>query len=209
MYGTTIRGTRYGFPDLKSLMAKATPLRSGDCLAGIAATCAAERVAAQMALADLPLSVFLNEALVPYEEDEVTRLICDSHDRMAFAPIASLTVGEFRDWLLSDAADEESLAALTFGLTPEMAAAVSKICRNQDLILIAAKRRVVTRFRNTLGLRGRLSSRIQPNHPTDDARGVLASAVDGLLLGNGDAVIGVNPASVPPVTITSAVPHWI
>ncbi|MBI1980160.1 MAG: ethanolamine ammonia-lyase subunit EutB [Methylocystis sp.] len=154
MYGTTIRGTRYRFPDLKSLMAKATPLRSGDCLAGIAATSAAERVAAQMALADLPLSVFLNEALVPYEEDEVTRLIFDSHDRKAFAPIAPLTVGEFRDWLLSDAADEDSLAALTFGLTPEMAAAVSKICRNQDLILIAAKRRVVTRFRNTLGLRG-------------------------------------------------------
>lgn len=198
MYGTTIRGTNYRFPDLKSLMAKATPLRSGDCLAGIVATSAAERVAAQMALADLPLGVFLNEALIPYEEDEVTRLIIDSHDRQAFAPIASLTVGEFRDWLLSEAADEDSLAALTFGLTPEMAAAVSKICRNQDLILIAAKRRVVTRFRNTLGLRGRLSSRIQPNHPTDDARGVLASAVDGLLLGNGDAVIGVNPASDSP-----------
>jgi len=198
MYGTTIRGTSYRFRDLKTLMAKATPLRSGDCLAGIAATSAAERVAAQMALADLPLSVFLNEALIPYEEDEVTRLIVDSHDRQAFAPIASLTVGEFRDWLLSDAADEEALSALTFGLTPEMVAAASKICRNQDLILIAAKRRVVTRFRNTLGLRGRLSSRIQPNHPTDDARGVLASAIDGLLLGNGDAVIGVNPASDSP-----------
>jgi len=198
MYATTIRGTRYGFPDLKTLMAKATPLRSGDCLAGIAATSAAERVAAQIALADLPLSAFLNEALVPYEEDEVTRLILDSHDRRAFASIASLTVGEFRDWLLSDAADEEALAALTFGLTPEMAAAVSKICRNQDLMLIAAKRRVVTKFRNTLGLPGRLSSRIQPNHPTDDARGVLASAIDGLLLANGDAVIGVNPASDSP-----------
>ncbi|HEY8124023.1 MAG TPA: ethanolamine ammonia-lyase subunit EutB [Methylocystis sp.] len=198
MYSTTIRGTSYGFPDLKTLMAKATPLRSGDCLAGIAATCAAERVAAQMALADLPLSAFLNETLVPYEQDEVTRLILDSHDRKAFAPIASLTVGDFRDWLLSDAVDEDALAALTFGLTPEMAAAVSKICRNQDLILIAAKRRVVTKFRNTLGLRGRLSSRIQPNHPTDDARGVLASAIDGLLLGNGDAVIGVNPASDSP-----------
>ncbi|KAF0209580.1 MAG: ethanolamine ammonia-lyase heavy [Methylocystaceae bacterium] len=198
MYATTIRGTSYRFPDLKTLMAKATPLRSGDCLAGIAATSAAERVAAQMALADLPLSVFLNEALVPYEEDEVTRLILDGHDRNAFRPIASLTVGEFRDWLLSDAVDEDALAALTFGLTPEMVAAVSKICRNQDLILIAAKRRVVTKFRNTLGLRGRLSSRIQPNHPTDDARGVLASAIDGLLLGNGDAVIGVNPASDSP-----------
>jgi len=198
MYATTIRGTRYNFQDLKALMAKATPLRSGDCLAGIAATSAAERVAAQIALADLPLAAFLNEALIPYEEDEVTRLILDSHDREAFAPIASLTVGEFRDWLLSDAADETALAALTSGLTPEMVAAVSKICRNQDLTLIAAKRRVVTKFRNTLGLRGRLSSRIQPNHPTDDARGVLASAIDGLLLGNGDAVIGVNPASDSP-----------
>lgn len=198
MYATTIRGTRYNFPDLKALMAKATPLRSGDCLAGIAATSAAERVAAQIALADLPLAAFLSKALIPYEEDEVTRLILDGHDREAFAPVASLTVGEFRDWLLSDAADETALAALTSGLTPEMVAAVSKICRNQDLILIAGKRRVVTRFRNTLGLRGRLSSRIQPNHPTDDARGVLASAVDGLLLGNGDAVIGVNPASDSP-----------
>jgi ethanolamine ammonia-lyase large subunit len=175
-------------------MAKATPLRSGDCLAGIAAQSAAERIAAQMALADLPLSAFLKEALVPYEEDEVTRLILDSHDVDAFTPIASLTVGGFRDWLLSDSAAAETLAELAPGVTPEMAAAVAKISRNQDLIAIAAKCRVVTRFRDTIGLPGRLSSRIQPNHPTDDPKGILASVIDGLLLGNGDAVIGVNPA---------------
>ena len=198
MYATAIRGTRYTFPDLKSLMAKATPLRSGDCLAGVAASCAAERVAAQMTLADLPLSTFLREALVPYEEDEVTRAIVDGHDAAAFAPVASLTVGELRDWLLSDAATDETLKALAPGLTPEMVAAVAKISRNQDLMAIAAKRRVVTRFRDTLGLPGRLSSRIQPNHPTDDPKGILASAIDGLLLGNGDAVIGINPASDDP-----------
>ncbi|MBI1868237.1 MAG: ethanolamine ammonia-lyase subunit EutB [Methylocystis sp.] len=194
MYATTIRGTRYAFQDLKSLMAKAAPLRSGDCLAGIAAASAAERVAAQMALADLPLSTFLNEPLIPYEEDEVTRLIIDSHDAEAFAPIASLTVGGLRDWLLSDSATSATLTALAPGLTPEMAAAVSKISRNQDLIAIAAKCRVVTRFRDTIGLPGCLSSRIQPNHPTDDPKGILASAIDGLLLGAGDAVIGINPA---------------
>lgn len=198
MYATAVRGTRYTFPDLKSLMAKATPLRSGDCLAGVAAQSAAERVAAQMALADLPLSTFLAEALVPYEEDEVTRLIVDTHDKGAFAPVTSLTVGGLRDWLLSDAATGEALAALAPGLTPEMVAAVAKLSRNQDLVAIAAKRRVVTRFRDTLGLPGRLSSRIQPNHPTDDPKGILASIVDGLLLGNGDAVIGINPASDSP-----------
>jgi ethanolamine ammonia-lyase large subunit len=198
MYATTVRGTRYTFPDLKSLMAQATPLRSGDCLAGVAAETSAQRVAAQMVLADLPLSVFLNEALVPYEKDEVTRLIIDSHHKESFAPIASLTVGAFRDWLLSDAADGSALEALTRGLTPEMAAAVAKISRNQDLIAIGAKRRVVTKFRNTLGLPGRLSSRIQPNHPTDDPKGILASVIDGLLLANGDAVIGINPASDSP-----------
>ncbi len=190
MFATAVRGTRYTFPDLKSLMAKATPLRSGDCLAGIAAKSAAERVAAQMALADLPLTTFLQEAIVPYEDDEVTRLILDNHDRDAFAPISSLTVGGLRDWLLSDAATSEALKALALGLTPEMAAAVAKISRNQDLMAIAAKCRVVTRFRDTIGLPGRLSSRIQPNHPTDDPRGILASVIDGLLLGSGDAVIG-------------------
>jgi ethanolamine ammonia-lyase large subunit len=195
MYATSIHGTRYSFPDLKSLMAKATPLRSGDCLAGVAAQSSAERVAAQMTLADLPLKTFLDETVTPYEEDEVTRLIVDSHDIAAFAPVSSLTVGELRDWLLSDAATDDALAGLAPGLTPEMVAAVSKICRNQDLVAIAARRRVVTRFRNTLGLPGRLSSRIQPNHPTDDPKGVVASTIDGLLLGNGDAVIGINPVS--------------
>jgi len=198
MHATTIRGTRYAFPDLKSLMAKATPLRSGDCLAGVAARSAAERVAAQMALADLPLKTFLQDLLIPYEDDEVTRAIVDGHDAQAFAPVASLTVGEMRDWLLSDAATNETLTALAPGLTPEMVAAVAKISRNQDLVAIAAKRRVVTRFRNTLGLEGRLSSRIQPNHPTDEPKGVLASALDGLLLGNGDAVIGINPVTDSP-----------
>jgi ethanolamine ammonia-lyase large subunit len=197
-YRTTIHGARWTFPDLKTLLAKASPARSGDSLAGVAAESATERVAAQMALADAPLDAFLNEAVIPYEEDDVTRLILDSHDAAALAPVRHLTVGALRDWLLSDAATAEALAALAAGLTPEMVAAVSKVCRNQDLVAIARKCRVVTRFRNTLGLPGRLSSRLQPNHPTDDPKGVLASIVDGLLLGCGDAVIGVNPASDSP-----------
>jgi ethanolamine ammonia-lyase large subunit len=198
MHAVAIDGTRYIFPDLKSLLAKASPPRSGDRLAGVAAATAEERVAAQMALADLPLAHFLNEAIVAYEDDEVTRLILDTHDAGAFAPIAHLTVGGLRDWLLGESATTAVLTALAPGITPEMAAAVSKICRNQDLIVIAAKCRVVTRFRNTIGLAGRLSSRIQPNHPTDDPKGVLASTIDGLLLGCGDAVIGINPASDSP-----------
>jgi ethanolamine ammonia-lyase large subunit len=176
-------------------MAKATPLRSGDMLAGIAAASAQERVAAQMCLADLPLGTFLEEALVPYEDDSVTRLILDTHDRAAFAPIAHLTVGGFRDWLLSDNADGAVLAALAPGVTPEMAAAVSKIMRNQDLILAARKCRVTTRFNNTIGLPGTMAVRLQPNHPTDDPAGIMASILDGLLYGCGDAVIGINPAS--------------
>lgn len=183
------------FDDLKSVMARATPLRSGDVLAGIAAGSAAERMAARLCLADVPLQRFLDEALVPYESDEVTRLIIDSHDRSAFEPVSGLTVGGFRDWLLSDAATPEALSALHTGITPEMAAAVSKLMRNQDLILVARKCRVVTRFRNTLGLPGRLSVRLQPNHPTDDLRGIAVSTLDGLLYGAGDAVIGVNPAT--------------
>jgi ethanolamine ammonia-lyase large subunit len=198
MYAHSIGGTRYSFPDLKTLLARATPHRSGDVLAGVAAGSMAERVAAQLALADLPLKTFLSDVIVPYETDEVTRLIIDSHDRAAFAPIAHMTVGGLRDWLLSDEADTPALAALASGLTPEMAAAVSKICRAQDLILIAAKCHVTTRFRDTIGLPGRLSSRLQPNHPTDDPKGILASIVDGLLLGCGDAVIGINPASDSP-----------
>jgi ethanolamine ammonia-lyase large subunit len=189
-------GTRtYGFGDLKDLMAKATPARSGDYLAGVAAGSAEERVAAQMTLAALPLSIFLQEVVIPYESDEVTRLIIDSHDAQAFAPVRHMTVGDFRNWLLSDQADETLLTALAPGITPEMAAAVSKIMRVQDLILVAKKCRVVTRFRNTIGLPNRLATRLQPNHPTDDATGIAASMVDGLLYGAGDAVIGINPAT--------------
>lgn len=189
-------GTRsYLFSDLKELMAKATPPRSGDRLAGLAAESMEEMMAARMALADLPLRTFLHEAPIPYETDEVTRLILDSHDAVAFAPVSSLTVGAFRDWLCSEVATTEALARLAPGITPEMAAAVSKLMRNQDLILVARKCRVVTRFRNTLGLAGRMAVRIQPNHPTDDAAGILASTIDGLSYGCGDAVIGINPAS--------------
>jgi ethanolamine ammonia-lyase large subunit len=198
MYSATIGARRYVFDDLKTLLAKATPLRSGDELAGLAAESGEQRVAAQFALADLPLTTLLNEQVVPYESDEVTRLIVDSHDRAAFAPIAHLTVGGLRDWLLSDEAATPVLAALAPGITPEMAAAVSKISRLQDLMVVAAKCSVVTRFRNTVGLPGRLSVRLQPNHPTDDARGIAASILDGLLLGSGDAVIGINPATDSP-----------
>jgi ethanolamine ammonia-lyase large subunit len=198
MYAMAAAGRRYTFPDLRDLLAKASPLRAGDLLAGVAASDAQERVAAQMALADLPLKTFLSAAVVPYEDDEVTRLIVDSHDAKAFAPFAHMTVGDLRNWLLSDAATTETLSALAFGLTPEMVAAVSKICRLQDLISVAAKCRVVTRFRSTIGLAGRLSARLQPNHPTDDTKGILASIIDGLLLGCGDAVIGINPATDSP-----------
>jgi ethanolamine ammonia-lyase large subunit len=188
-------GTSYVFADLKTLLAKATPKRAGDMLADIAAADATERVAAQYALADLPLGHFLNEMVIPYEDDEVTRLIIDSHDRAAFSEIASLTVGEFRDWLLSDEVNEAALSRVARGLMPEMAAAVSKIMRLQDLITVAAKCRVVSRFRNTIGLAGTLSTRLQPNHPTDDLKGIAASILDGLILGSGDAVIGINPAT--------------
>ena len=198
MYSATVGTRRYTFADLKTLLAKASPLRSGDQLAGIAAETGEERVAAHYALADLPLATFLNDSVVAYESDEVTRLIVDSHDRTAFAAVAHLTVGGFRDWLLADETNTAVLSALAPGVTPEMAAAVSKICRLQDLMAIAAKCSVVTAFRNTLGLPGRLSVRLQPNHPTDDARGIAASIFDGLLLGSGDAVIGINPATDSP-----------
>jgi ethanolamine ammonia-lyase large subunit len=198
MYSATIGARRYTFGDLATLLAKASPLRSGDQLAGLAAETGEERVAAQYALADLPLVTFLQKHVVPYEVCEVTRLVIDSHDRTAFAPVAHLTVGGFRDWLLSDEATTPALAALAPGVTPEMAAAVSKISRLQDLMVMGAKCSVVTRFRNTLGLPGRLSVRLQPNHPTDDPRGIAASILDGLLLGSGDAVIGINPATDSP-----------
>ena len=194
-FAHTIGARRHVFADLRTLMARATPLRSGDLLAGVAAHSAQERVAAQMALADLPLTHFLTEAVVPYEDDAVTRLIFDGHDARALMPVRHLTVGEFRNWLLGDAADASSLAALAPGLTPEMVAAVSKLCRLQDLVLIARKCRVVTRFRGSIGLPGRLATRLQPNHPTDDAAGIAASLLDGLMHGCGDAVIGINPAT--------------
>ncbi|MCF6754556.1 ethanolamine ammonia-lyase subunit EutB [Pseudomonas stutzeri] len=194
-YSHSIGGQTWRFDSLREVLAKASPLRSGDCLAGVAAASDAERAAAQMTLADVPLKQFLLEAVIPYERDEVTRLIIDTHDASAFAPVSHLTVGGLRDWLLSDHADEASLRALAPGLTPEMAAAVSKIMRVQDLILVAQKIRVVTRFRNTQGLRGHMSTRLQPNHPTDDPAGIAASTLDGLLYGNGDAMIGINPAT--------------
>ena len=201
VYRRTINATSYTFEGLRDLLAKATPPRSGDRLAGIAADSAQQMIAARMALADLPLKQFLNEAVVPYEDDEITRLIVDSHDAPSFAAISSLTVGGFRDWLLSDAATGETLAKIARGITPEMAAGVSKLMRNQDLILVAQKCTVTTAFRNTIGLKGRMSVRLQPNHPFDDARGITASILDGILLGSGDACIGINPASDDPAVI--------
>ncbi|TGD81882.1 ethanolamine ammonia-lyase subunit EutB [Hymenobacter wooponensis] len=197
-YQHTIRNQVYAFPDLKTLLAKATPLRSGDELAGVAAGTYEERVAAQITLADVPLKIFLQEALIPYEQDEVTRLIFDTHDAVAFAPISHFTVSQLRDWLLSDTVGQLELQQVAYGLTPEMVAAVSKLLRNQELIAVARKCEVITKFRNTLGLRGRLATRLQPNHPTDDARGIAASLVDGLLYGSGDAVLGINPATDSP-----------
>jgi ethanolamine ammonia-lyase large subunit len=185
----------YQFADLKCVLAKATPSRSGDHLAGVAAETYAERMAARMCLATIPLKQFLEDLIIPYETDEVTRLIVDTHDMQAFSEISHLTVGDFRDWLLSDTTDSATLKRVALGITPEMAAAVSKLMRNQDLILVAKKCHVVTAFRNTIGLPGHLSVRLQPNHPTDDARGIAASMLDGLLYGSGDAVIGINPAT--------------
>ncbi|MBP6898149.1 MAG: ethanolamine ammonia-lyase subunit EutB [Pseudacidovorax sp.] len=194
-YRTTIQHQVFDFDDLRQVMACASPARSGDYLAGVGAATAQQRMAARHVLADTPLRQFLSEALVPYEEDNITRLILDGHDAAAFAPVAHRTVGDFRNWLLSDAADTAALTALAPGLTPEMVAAVSKLMRNQDLIAVARKCRVTSRFRNTLGLPGHLAVRLQPNHPTDDLRGIAASTLDGLLYGAGDAVIGVNPVS--------------
>ena len=199
-YRTTIRNTQYVFDDLKILLAKASPYRSGDALAGLTADSYEERVAAQMVLADVPLKTFLNEAIIPYEADEVTRLIIDTHDAETFASISHFTVGELRDWLLSENADTKTLQQLANGFTPEMIAAVSKLMRNQDLINVAQRCEVITKFRNTIGLKGRLSARLQPNHPTDDPKGIAASIIDGLLYGSGDAVIGINPATDSPAS---------
>ena len=194
-YQHIIGARTYLFNDLKDLLAKATPARSGDSLAGVIADNAQQRVAAQMALADLPLATFLNDCVIPYENDEITRLIIDEHDTEAFSIISHLTVGDFRNWLLSDAADTATLQKIAAGITPEMAAAVSKIMRIQDLVAVSQKCRVISQFRNTIGLQGRLATRLQPNHPTDDMTGIAASIVDGLLYGAGDAVIGINPAT--------------
>ena len=203
IYSHVIGHERYRFADLRTLLARASPRRSGDQLAGLAAESEAERMAARLALADLPLDTFLREVVIPYEDDEVTRLIIDTHAPAAFAPVAHLTVGGFRDWLLSPTADAPALAALAPGLTPEMVAAVSKLMRLQDLVLVARKCRVVTRFRTTIGLAGRLSTRLQPNHPSDDPRGIAASVIDGLLYGSGDACIGINPATDAPSTVAA------
>ena len=197
----TVRSFTYQFEDLKTLLAKASPLRSGDQLAGVAARSYQERVAAQMALADLPLRTFLTDHLVPYEKDEVTRLIVDKHNEAAFEPIKSLTVGEFRDYLLSEETTTRRLRSIATGITPEMAAAVSKIMRIQDLITVSAKCEIVTKFRNTIGLKGRLSTRLQPNHPSDNFKGIAASIIDGLVYGSGDAVIGINPATDHTATV--------
>lgn len=202
-YHHTIGRKTYRFNDLKTLMAKASPHRSGDVLAGIAAESYEERVAAQIALADVPLKIFLNETLIPYEQDEITRLIIDSHNIDSFSLINTLTLGEFRDWLLRHETDTLKLQTIAPGITPEMAAAVSKLMRNQDLIAVAKKCEVVTRFRNTIGLKGHFSTRLQPNHPTDDPKGIAASMIDGLLYGSGDAVVGINPATDSPAAVNN------
>jgi len=203
MYKQTIQHHTYHFKDLKTLMAKASPYRSGDALAGICAESYQERVAAQLCLADLPLKTFLSETVIPYEADEITRLIIDNHNNETFKLISSFTVGMFRDFLMSESANQATLHLLENAITPEMAAAVSKIMRNQDLVLAAQKIRVVTRFRNTIGLAGHFSSRLQPNHPTDNLQGIAASIIDGLMYGSGDAVIGINPATDRPDTVNA------
>ena len=200
-FRSTIQNVSYVFDDLKTLLSKATPYRSGDALAGLTADSYEERIAAQMVLADVPLKTFLNEMIIPYETDEVTRLIIDTHNKESFESISHFTVGDLRDWLLSDEADTETLRQLANGFTPEMIAAVSKLMRNQDLIYVAQRCEVITKFRNTIGLQGRLSARLQPNHPTDDPKGIAASIIDGLLYGSGDAVIGINPATDSPASV--------
>jgi ethanolamine ammonia-lyase large subunit len=200
-YQHTILGKVYRFDNLQILLAKASPFRTGDALAGLSAETYEERVAAQITLADVPLKTFLNEAIIPYEEDEVTRLIIDNHDTVGFGLISHLTVGQLRNWLLKDETDTVILRSIENAVTPEMAAAVSKIMRNQDLIAVAKKCEVITRFRNTIGLKGHFSTRLQPNHPTDDPRGIAASLIEGLLYGSGDAVIGINPATDSPAAV--------
>lgn len=199
----TVNSFTYNFKDLKTLMAKASPYRTGDALAGISAESNEERVAAQFALSEVPLNLFLTDHLIPYESDEITRLIVDSHDKNSYSTISHLTVGDFRNWLLLDATDKEVLDQIKMGLMPEMVAAVSKIMRNQDLIAVAQKCEVISRFRTTVGQKGRLSIRLQPNHPTDIQSGILASTIDGLMYGCGDAVIGINPATDSPEVVSN------
>jgi ethanolamine ammonia-lyase large subunit len=200
-YQHTIAGKVYRFDNLRVLLAKASPFRTGDALTGLSAETYEERIAAQITLADVPLKAFLNEAVIPYEDDDVTRLIIDGHDHIGFELISHLTVGDFRDWLLREETDSLTLKGIALAVTPEMAAAVSKIMRNQDLIAVARKCEVVTQFRNTIGLKGHFSTRLQPNHPTDDPRGIAASLIEGLLYGSGDAVIGINPATDSPAAV--------
>lgn len=194
-YHHTIRGERFVFADLRELLAKANEEKSGDRLAGIAAGTERERVAAKLALSEVPLDDILQRPLIDPDHDDVSRLILERHDATAFAPIRGLTVGQFREYLLADNVGETELRQLAPGITPELAAAVAKLMGNKDLVLVARKIRQVTRCRNTVGQRGVLAIRAQPNHPADDVKGIALAALDGLLYGCGDAVIGVNPAT--------------
>jgi ethanolamine ammonia-lyase large subunit len=192
---TIIRSERFAFADLRAVFAAANEEKSGDQLAGIAARTERERVAAKLVLAELTLGEIVDHPLIDPDADEVSRLIGDSLDRDTFESIRGLTVGAFRDWILDDATTGEALAAIRSGLTPEVAAATAKLMSNKDLVLAASKVRVLTRCRNTMGQRGVLGIRVQPNHPSDDLGGILLSSADGLLYGCGDAMIGVNPAA--------------
>src|SRR5712672_4065897 len=196
----------FQFRDLADLFAKANEEKSGDQLAGLAARSEQERVAAKFALADLPLQEIVANPLIPPDEDDVSRLILETHDHDKFSTIKSMTVGEFREFILNDETDETTLKRLHWAITPEIAAAVTKLMSNKDLVLAANKIRVITRCRNTMGERGVLGIRLQPNHPADDPAGILLAAFDGLLYGCGDAVIGVNPATDAVETV-SAILH--
>lgn len=195
MYSQTIRNERFVFPDLRDLLAKANETKSGDELAGIAARSESERVAAKWALADVTLGQIVQQPVIDPAVDDVSQLILDTLDRQIFQPIENQTVGEFREWLLDDAVENAELQAIRWGLTPEIVAAVTKLMSNKELVLVASKIRNVTRCRNTLGARGVLGIRVQPNHPADDVAGIILSTLDGLLFGCGDAVIGINPAA--------------
>jgi ethanolamine ammonia-lyase large subunit len=202
-YQTTVRSEHFPFADLREVLARANEEKSGDSLAGLAARTERERVAAKLVLADIRLSEIVDQPLIDPDHDDVSRLILDTLDQDAFRPFRALTVGEFREYLLDDGVGEEPLHALRWAITPEVAAAVAKLMSNKDLVLVAGKIRNVTRCRNTMGQRGVLGIRIQPNHPADDLGGILLAAVDGLLFGCGDAVIGVNPATESVDTVTA------